>query len=99
LGTGPAPGPRWESKMNGPTNNKDLNRAIRDLLRSGWTDETGKKHVKLKSPVGRTVVIGRTPSDHRTVQNVMADIRRAMVQIEDPKKESLWLTLANPITS
>jgi len=46
------------------------------LLRLGWTDETGKKHVKLRSPDGRLVILPSTPSDTRAWRNAVAKLRR-----------------------
>lgn len=56
---------------------------FKELLRAaearGWTvdQNSGGKHLKLRRPGCRVVVCSRTPSDHRALKNIAADLRRA----------------------
>jgi len=50
---------------------------VQRLLKSGWTDVTGKRHLKLRAPDGRIVVVSVSPSDHRSTLNALATLRRA----------------------
>lgn len=36
----------------------------------------GRKHVVLATPAGGLVTVSRTPSDHRAIHNMRADLRR-----------------------
>lgn len=55
---------------------KEINNVVARLVRAGWTFSRGK-HGKLRAPGRmRFVTISSTPSDHRTLQNLLRDIRR-----------------------
>lgn len=57
--------------------NKDIDRMIRQLLRQGWSYRNGSKHSRLTHPAGcPTLTVSRTPSDWRSVQNFVRDLRR-----------------------
>jgi predicted RNA binding protein YcfA (HicA-like mRNA interferase family) len=56
--------------------NKDTNKLILNLLKRGWGFVKSKKHLKLKTPNGKIVVVSRTPSDRRAYQNFLSDIGR-----------------------
>jgi hypothetical protein len=56
---------------------KDIRRAVQLALASGCTITCGRKHNRLRFPSGESVTIPCTPSDHRTVRNFQADVRRA----------------------
>jgi hypothetical protein len=57
---------------------KKINELIRWLRGRGWTADQGRKHWKLRSPDGATVLsLPVTPSDYRTMHNVRRDFRRA----------------------
>lgn len=58
------------------SHNKDINSMVKELLRNGWDIVRSSKHVKLKSPTGRTLTVPSTPSDIRAVLNFRADIKR-----------------------
>jgi len=55
---------------------KDVNQLIRELLQSGWQYKSGKKHGKIELPGVGKVVIPTSPSDRRTLQNLIRDIRQ-----------------------
>lgn len=50
---------------------------VAEALRRGWTLERGKKHVKLRSPEGRLVVLAHSCSDFQAVHQVRQNFRRA----------------------
>ncbi|MBK7463621.1 MAG: hypothetical protein IPP59_07485 [Betaproteobacteria bacterium] len=57
-------------------NDKDINRLIKEMLRSGWRFEPGR-HGKLRHPAGvGFITFPKTPSDHRSLLNMRRDIRR-----------------------
>lgn len=50
---------------------------VLQLLSRGWTIRRGRGgHYKLSHPSGKTVVVSRSPSDHRAWLNLRASIRR-----------------------
>lgn len=55
---------------------KDTSKLIMSLLRKGWRVIESKKHLKLKTPQGKTVITSRTPGDRRTYQNFLSRICR-----------------------
>lgn len=57
---------------------KDLRRTADQAIEAGWTiEQTRKGHLAWKSPEGETVFCPGTPSDHRSVANVIGKLRRA----------------------
>lgn len=62
--------------MAGLTTCKRINTILDSLRAEGWTTESGK-HLKLRAPNGRLVVVSRTPSDRRAELNIITTIRRA----------------------
>jgi hypothetical protein len=58
---------------------KDLKRLLNPYLKSGWTLEHGRKHMKMKAPNGRLVVISNTASCPFYLKHVEADLRRVMM--------------------
>lgn len=58
------------------SNNKDIDRVVRSLLRQGWEYCRRHKHGKLLGPSGEHITVPGTPSDGRAVSNFRADIRR-----------------------
>jgi predicted RNA binding protein YcfA (HicA-like mRNA interferase family) len=60
------------------SNNKEINRMVRELLRDGWKFETRTKHKKVISPNGRTIVISGSPSDQNAHRQFERDIRRVL---------------------
>ena len=55
---------------------KEINKIVARLVRAGWTFSRGR-HGKLRAPGSvRFVTIPSTPSDHRTLQNLLRDVRR-----------------------
>lgn len=50
----------------------------RDKIKDGWTvEKTAGNHIKFKPPFGKEVIhAGSTPSDHRAIKNLEAQIKR-----------------------
>lgn len=58
---------------------KDVDRLVRDLVRSGWTFWRGGKHGRLKSPNStRSLTVPGSPSDQRAFLNFRRDVRGAL---------------------
>jgi hypothetical protein len=56
--------------------NKEIDQIIRRLVSQGWLYRNGSKHGRLTSPSGSpTLTVSRTPSDWRSVQNFLRDLR------------------------
>ncbi len=59
--------------------NKDINALVRALIRNGWAYRRGTKHGLLMVPSGRRrVTISGSPSDRRTLLNLLRDVRKAL---------------------
>lgn len=59
------------------SNSKEINSKVKKLIRSGWSFKRGKKHGHVRPPWGIGVlIIPSTPSDWRSFQNFMRDLRR-----------------------
>lgn len=56
------------------SNDKDINKKVKDLLKFGWRFKTGKKHSAIISPNGFRLSISSTPSDRRSIYNFNRDI-------------------------
>lgn len=54
---------------------KNINRDVRSLIKSGWTLKRGRKHPLIISPIGYRLAVPSTPSDHRAWRNFNRDIR------------------------
>lgn len=55
---------------------------VRAALAQGWRVEvTGGNHLRLLPPHGRPVFMAATPSDHRSVLNARATLRRAGLEV------------------
>jgi hypothetical protein len=55
---------------------KDINRLVAEMIRTGWRFERGR-HGKLRPPDGAGfITIPKTPSDHQCLLNIHRDIRR-----------------------
>ena len=57
----------------------DWKKVIREAERQGWTIEHGRKgQLKLvpPDPSRQIVTVHRTPSDHRALENTLANMRR-----------------------
>jgi hypothetical protein len=56
----------------------DVKAFVRKKCKEGWSVERTKKgHFRwLYAATGAVVISAATPSDHRTLQNTMADIKR-----------------------
>ena len=49
----------------------DAARFVRELEAAGWRRKPGRKHVKMLSPDGRTMmVVSATPSDRKALTNM-----------------------------
>lgn len=57
--------------------NKDLNRAVRELVRTEWTFRRRSRHGRLIGPAGACIAVATTPSDRRGLANFRAEVRRA----------------------
>lgn len=66
-------------------NNKEMDKAIRLLVRRGWQYRRGKKHGVLEAPSGGRVVVSVTPSCPRTYKNFIANIRSAEKERHEQK--------------
>jgi len=56
---------------------KDMQRLVKAAENAGWmVSRTKKNHLKFKAPTGATVIAASTPSDHRSVMNTRAELRR-----------------------
>lgn len=64
----------------GPTQNKDLNQYLKTLTDNGWQLDCGGRHIKLFYPGSGCpiVMVPKSPSDMRSIDNVKAKVRRAM---------------------
>lgn len=58
------------------SSDKHIATYIRQLIRDGWNYQRGRRHGRLVSPNGRTVILPCTPSDIRTYQNLRQQVRR-----------------------
>lgn len=56
---------------------KDLKKIFKALEDQGWRIDRRGKHVKCKPPSGPIVTVPSTPSDHRSLLNSRAQLRRA----------------------
>jgi hypothetical protein len=57
---------------------RDLRQLARRAEAAGWIITlTGSNHLAWKPPSGQTVFCPSTPSDHRSVQNVIGKLKRA----------------------
>lgn len=57
---------------------QDMRKMIKRLKKAGWTaTPTGSGHLRLEGPHGERQIVPATPSDHRALKNMRADIRRA----------------------
>ncbi len=57
---------------------KDINRLVSKMIRSGWTFDRGR-HGKLRPPIGSEfITVPKPPSDRRSFQNLKRDIYRLL---------------------
>ena len=63
------------ASMNKYSNDKNINKEVRLLIKLKWTYRKGKKHGSLISPNGRKMAVPCTPSDHRAFYNFKRDVR------------------------
>lgn len=56
---------------------KDLNRAVRELVRTGWAFQRRTHHGRLIGPAGACIAVATTPSDRRALANFRAEVKRA----------------------
>lgn len=73
----------------GPTQNKDLNQYLKTLTDAGWELECRGRHLKLFFPKsGRPfVMVPKSPSDMRSINNIKAKVRQAMKQVFERRPE------------
>jgi hypothetical protein len=57
------------------SSDKDIAKEVKNAIKRGWSYEYGKKHRRLRSPDGLSVVlINGSPSDHHAAANFKHDI-------------------------
>lgn len=60
------------------SSHKDIHKAIRALIRKGWSFQHGSKHGKLSTPSGsRSVTVPVTPSGRNAIKTFYGNIKRA----------------------
>lgn len=60
------------------SSHKDIDKAVRDLVRKGWLFRRGSKHGKLRSPSGHEVItVAVTPGCRNAVQIFQGHVKRA----------------------
>lgn len=67
--------------MNRHSSDKDINKLVWKLIRSGWHVKAGKKHRSIESPSGRKIAIPSTPGDHRACRNFSKSIDRISSEV------------------
>lgn len=58
------------------SNNKEINKIVKSLLREGWTTMGKNKHLRIESPNGTKMTVPFSPSDVRAELNFKQQIRR-----------------------
>lgn len=59
------------------SNNKDMNKLLKQLRKLGWTVEhNGHSHIRVTNLEGAFVVISNSCSDRRGTLNARADLRK-----------------------
>ena len=62
--------------------NKDCAQLVRKAKKQGWRLVQGKQHPRLYPPDGGDyIVMPGSPSDHRAVKNIRAEMRRRGVDV------------------
>lgn len=61
------------------SNDKDINKEVRMLMRLGWKYHRGKKHGAIVDPNGMRLIIPGTPSDRRALYNFKRDVRHMVM--------------------
>jgi predicted RNA binding protein YcfA (HicA-like mRNA interferase family) len=57
--------------------NRDIKKLVQRAERQGFRLQAGKGHYMLFAPDGVSIVtVAKTPSDHCTIPNTIADLRR-----------------------
>lgn len=54
----------------------DWDKLLRGAVEQGWLAERRSRHIWLWAPSGGTVSLPTSPSDHRSIHNCVADMRR-----------------------
>lgn len=56
---------------------REIDSLVKELRKQGWTcTKTKRSHWRLASPTGGLTFCPSTPSDHRSIANTRADVRR-----------------------
>ena len=59
-------------------NTKEIRNIIRLAIKKGYSVEVRKGgHYKFTAPTGKFFFTSATPSDHRAIQNILSDMKRA----------------------
>jgi hypothetical protein len=69
------------------SNNRDVHKLVRELVRAGWTVRNGGVHKKLVAPCGSNISIPGSTSDHRSFLNFRADVRRVSKNSTTPENQ------------
>ena len=58
------------------TNNKEINRFIKDFAACGWRYVVGRKHIKMYAPDSSTIlVLSKTPGDYRELRKLRKEYK------------------------
>lgn len=60
----------------GLPSNKELKKLVKELLREGWSMESGTKHLKFRSPGGHLLSLSSSPSCPFAATNARKDAER-----------------------
>ena len=58
------------------SNNKEINKIVKSLLREGWKTVHKNKHLRIESPNGEKMTVPFSPSDVRAETNFRQQIRK-----------------------
>jgi predicted RNA binding protein YcfA (HicA-like mRNA interferase family) len=66
------------SKARSWTSSPEIRELVRRAHKQGWSVErTRNGHLRFRPPTGKgQAIVGTTPSDHRTIRNIRAHLRR-----------------------
>ena len=86
------------SKSNPSSLRKDLEKMLKQAEKLGCVVNRDSKHYKVRCPEGPQIIVPKTPSGSRTLQNVRRDFRRAGVHLNpeaapeaNPERKKLYI--------
>ena len=63
---------------------KELKRVIALAIRQGYSVELRNNgHYKFTAPTGKFIFTSGTPSDRRAIKNILADLKKLGLELED----------------